>query len=113
MAGTNLTPDYWLERDVTRRPFIMGSDRPEAGRNLDRIDVASGLRELGACGYSEPHTAMVIEYALKRWARGEEDAAERGAIDRSFHGIDLTSWMRVLAAARAGGEASVRKTKGR
>jgi hypothetical protein len=43
--------------------------------------------------------------ALMRWARGEEAAAERGAIDGSFHGIDYTSWRRVLAAARAGGEA--------
>lgn len=30
---------------------------------------------------------MVIEYALMRWARGEEEQAERGAIDR-----DLQAW---------------------
>jgi hypothetical protein len=50
---------------------------------------------------------MVIEYALMRWARGEEEAAKRGAIDRSFHGISFTCWLRVLAAARASAEGDV------
>lgn len=72
-----------------------------SGYNVDRIDVAAGLRELRACGYDEPKTTMVIEYALMRWARGEEEEAKRGAIDRSFHGINLTCWLRVLAAAMA------------
>lgn len=51
-------------------------------------------------------TVEVITYALQRWARGEEDQAQRGAIDRSFHGIDLTSWTRVLSAALEAGRAS-------
>jgi hypothetical protein len=68
---------------------------------VDRIDVAAGLRELQVCGYTEPKTIMVIEYALSRWARGEEEQAQRGAIDHSFHGINLTCWIRILAAARA------------
>jgi len=72
------------------------------GYNVDRIDVAAGLRELKACGYIELETVMVIKYALMRWARGEEEQAQRGAIDRAFHGINLTSWLRVLAAAMAG-----------
>lgn len=74
------------------------------GRNLDRIDSAAGLRELAACGYNDPHTAMVIDYALARWARGEEAAATLGAIDETFHGISFTSWQRVLAAAMAGAQ---------
>lgn len=85
--------------------FTTGRGTP--GVNLDRIDTRAGLRELAACGYGDdPRTVMVIEYALQRWARGEEEQAERGAIDRDFHGIDLTSWRRVLAAARAAGEAN-------
>lgn len=72
------------------------------GYNVDRINVAAGLHELKACGYEEPKIVMVIEYALMRWARGEEEQAQRGAIDRSFHGINLTCWVRVLAAAMAG-----------
>ena len=75
------------------------------GYNVDKIDIAAGLRELKVCGYDEPHTLMVIEYALQRWARGEEEAAQKGAIDRDFHGINLTCWVRVLAAARAAAEA--------
>ena len=65
------------------------------GYNVDRIDVEAGLRELTACGYHEPETRLVIEYALMRWARGEEAQAERGAIDRDFHGIAFTCWRRL------------------
>lgn len=85
----------------------MASNKPAQripGYNVDRIDVAAGLRELKECGYSEAETTMVIEYALMRWARGEEEAAQRGAIDRSFHGISMTCWIRVLAAAMASAE---------
>lgn len=71
------------------------------GHNVDVLDIDAGLLELEACGYREFHTRMVIEHALVCWARGEEASAQRGAIDQSFHGIDLTSWTRVLAAARA------------
>lgn len=81
------------------------------GHDVDRIDVAAGLRELKTIGYDSPETTMVIEYALMRWARGEEEQAQRGAIDRSFHGIDLTCWIRVLAAARASAERAARETE--
>lgn len=74
------------------------------GYNVDRIDVAAGLRELKALGYAARETLQVIEYALRRWARGEEVQAQRGAIDHTFHGISLTCWLRVLAASRAGAE---------
>lgn len=74
------------------------------GRNVDLVDVQAGLRELEVMGYTDPYTVEVIRYALRRWTRGEEEQAQRGAIDRSFHGIELTSWMRVLAAARAAAE---------
>lgn len=75
-----------------------------AGVNVDRLDIEAGIRELAECGYSEPKTKMIIEYALARWMRGEEDAAQRGAIDECFHGIPMTCWLRVLAAAKAGAE---------
>jgi hypothetical protein len=78
------------------------------GVNVDRIDVAAGMRALVECGYpaSEVERHMVIQYALQRWARGEEEAARRGAIDKAFHGINLTSWIRVLASARAAAEST-------
>lgn len=72
--------------------------------NRDPIDVEAGLAELKKCGYHEPKTVEVIAYALRRWGRDEEVAAERMAIDRTFHGIDFTSWRRVLAAAIASAE---------
>lgn len=80
------------------------------GHNVDRINIAAGMRELIACGYIESiETRVVIEYALQRWARGEEESAQRGAIDRSFHGIDLGSWIRVLCAARVEADAIAEK----
>lgn len=74
----------------------------KTGVNVDGICIESGLKELADCGYDSPETKMVIEYALARWARGEEEPAQRGAIDKAFHGIPLTCWYRVLAGARAG-----------
>lgn len=88
------------------RPLMVNGARPTPGVSVDRIDVAAGLAELLKFWPDAPmETRMVIEYALLRWARGEEEQAERGAIDREFHGIDFGSWRRVLAAARAAGEA--------
>jgi hypothetical protein len=77
------------------------------GRNVDRLDIAAGMRELTACGWPVTEdganiaTRTVILYSLQRWARGEEEAAQRGAIDKGFHGIPLTCWVRVLAAAQS------------
>lgn len=82
------------------------------GHNVDRIDVAAGLRELSAADFSDPYTTEVIEHALMRWMRGEEEQAERGATDRSFYGIDITSWRRVLAAARAAAEHAAQQGEG-
>lgn len=74
------------------------------GRNVDRVDIAAGLKELKACGYTEAETVEVIKYALQRWSKGEEDKAQRMAIDETFHGIDLTSFTRVIAAAISSAE---------
>jgi hypothetical protein len=71
------------------------------GHNVDAINVEAGVRECSACGYDDPRTLQVIEYALMRWARGEEEAAQRGAIDASFYGVNFTSWLRILAVAKA------------
>ena len=70
------------------------------GYNLDKINVKAGLEELAKTDYNDSRTIMVIEYNLNRWTRGEEAAAQKGAIDKDFHGVDLTTWIRVLAAAR-------------
>lgn len=74
------------------------------GVNVDPIDYDAGIRELGLCGWNDGNTRMVIGHALARHARGEEDAAERLAIDRQPEGphgfgVDFTSWRRILAAA--------------
>lgn len=69
------------------------------GYNVDKINVKAGLEELTKIGYTDSRTIMVIEYNLNRWAKGEEEAAQKAAIDKDFYGVDLTTWIRVLAAA--------------
>lgn len=88
------------------RPLVLtGDQRPTPGVNVDRIDVEAGVAELLKFWPDVPlETRWVVEYALQRWKRGEEEAAEKGAINHTFHGIDFGSWRRVLAAARAAGE---------
>ncbi len=96
-------PLFW----TTRQP----------GKNVDPIDVAAGLRKLQQLGWDpqkDARTFTVIEYALQRWARGEEHQAQRLAIaqgetDPRFKdaAVDLTSWYVVLAAAVAAGRAAL------
>jgi hypothetical protein len=86
-------------RDINGRSLVPGV-------NVDGVNVEAGLRELKECGHSEPETVMVIEHALMRWARGEEEQAQKGAIDGGFHGVSLTVWYRVIAAALAKHEAA-------
>lgn len=98
--------DRTLERDERDEPFLkvgstLGPRQP--GYNVDPIDREAGLRQLRAFGYNDEHTVMVIDYCLWRWGHGEEAAAEKAAIDKSFHGIDYTSWRAVLATAIASG----------
>ena len=68
------------------------------------------MQELSSCGWPDDptnaKTRMVIFYALQRWGWGEEKQAQRGAVDKDFHGIPFTCWMRVLAAAVAKGSAA-------
>lgn len=81
------------------------------GVNVDKIDVAAGLKALEGLGWSrteDPNTFVLIEFCLMRWKRGEEEQAENQAI--ALHeedpaqraaAIDLTSWRVVLASAMA------------
>ena len=93
---------------MTSRGMIYG-DKFVPGVHTDKLNIEAGVRQLEACGYSEVETKHVIAYALARWTRGEEEAAQRMAIDKTFHGIDCTSWIRVLSAAKAA--AYVEETK--
>lgn len=82
-------------------PKFIGKKTP--GVNVDPIDREAGIAMLVRMGYDDPRTIQVIDYCLWRWGHGEEDQAERNAIDKSFYGIDYTTWRAVLAAAIASG----------
>lgn len=90
--------------EISPGAMFLGTGTPQPGVNVDRIDRPAGLAMLASLGYDDPRTAQVIDYALWRWGKGEEAAAQKGAIDASFYGIDLTSWYMVLAAAQAEAE---------
>ena len=69
------------------------------GYNVDYVDLDAGLNKAREIGYSDANSLMVVEYALMRHKRAEEEGAQRTALSG---GIDLTSWCMILAAARAG-----------
>ena len=102
--------EHSAEFDASIMPVFLHGKK--VGVNLDPIDVEAGMRRLIALGWDaekDARTFAVIQYALQRWARGEEAAAERLAIahgetDPEFTAaaIDLTSWRIVLASAMAG-----------
>lgn len=79
----------------------MNGNKLVPGVNADKINVQAGLAELRVCGYDHPNTFMLIEYCLNRWAKGEEELAQKTAMATDLNGINYTSWLRVLAAARA------------
>lgn len=86
---------------IGARGRTFSGDPLTPGVNVDRVDVAAGLRLGRAFGYDDGESQMVLEYALMRHRRGEEDGAQRTALSG---GIDLTSWYAVLAAALAAAE---------
>lgn len=69
------------------------------GVNVDKINVAAGIDAGTELGYDSATDEMVVQYALLRWARGEEEGAD--ATWRSHFPHDFTSWRVILAAARA------------
>jgi hypothetical protein len=87
----------WLMRitSVSRGRTSDGSPLTP-GVNVDAIDVEAGMTRAQRFGYDSPEHQMVIEYALMRHRRGEEDGAQRTALSG---GIDLTSWYAILASA--------------
>lgn len=68
------------------------------GVNVDPVDIEAGMAQASQLGYTSQQERMVIEYALNRWRRGEEDGAEQTI---TSHGIDYTSWRVILAAGVA------------
>lgn len=70
----------------------------QTGVNLDDVNVQAGVAEARKIGYTSGNEVMLVDYCLSRWAKGEEALAESTALHL---GIDLTSWYRILAAARA------------
>lgn len=67
------------------------------GVNVDRVDVSAGLTFAASIGYGDATAQMVIDYALARHARGEEEGAQRTWL--SQYPNDLTSWTMILAHA--------------
>lgn len=84
---------------MSRRAFDGGPLTP--GVNVDKVNIQAGLTLAARFGYESAEHQMVVAYALRRHARGEEDGAQRSALSG---GIELTSWYAILAAALAGAQ---------
>jgi hypothetical protein len=70
------------------------------GYNADALNLHAGLAQAQILGYDDGRAIMVVTYALRRWARGEEEGAERTWV--AYYPSDYTSWRIILAAALAG-----------
>lgn len=69
--------------------------------NVDAVSMQSGLERAEALGYvGSVEDQMVVEYALTRHARGEEDGAEQTWMSH-FGKRSFTDWRVVLASAVA------------
>lgn len=77
------------------------------GVNVDRVDVAAGMQMAARLGYDDTTAQMVVEFALMRHRRGEEEGAER--LWLSEFPRDLTSWKAILAHALAVAVARARR----
>lgn len=89
-----------------KNSFVKQGEILTAGHNVDRISIAAGLRLATAFGYDDEQSQMILSYALRRHARGEEAGAERTALSG---GIDFCSWRAVLAAGMAGAQNDIIK----
>jgi hypothetical protein len=98
--------------DLTPEPIaaVMPSARRSSdggplipGHNVDLVDMSAGLEKGRQLGFDSPEHQMVVEYALMRHRRGEEDGAMRSALSG---GIDLTSWYVIIATAIAAVQAA-------
>lgn len=76
------------------------------GVNVDAMDIAAGLARMRVLGYEHPNHAMEVEYNLMRWARGEEEEADR-SMSKSLSGVRYTDWRVILAVAIAAGQPDV------
>lgn len=76
--------------------FVKRGEVLTPGVNVDRVDIAAGLRFARQIGYADDKCLMVLQYALQLHSRAEESLAEKTALG---HGIRLTQWRMVLAAA--------------
>jgi hypothetical protein len=71
----------------------------EPGVNLDRLSVKAGMQFAYRHGFlRNAREVMTLDYALNRWAKGEEELAEKLGI----HQFGMTAWRMCLAAAMAG-----------
>jgi hypothetical protein len=74
------------------------------GVNVDRLDIDAGMRMACDLAYNDEREQMLIHYGLLRWAKGEEEQADK-LVTEGIGGIKVTflNWRMILAAARAAG----------
>ena len=99
-SGMTVANDLLGQRAV----FLTGS--PQPGVNVDKLDIEAGMKfAVGRLGFTTERSQMFIHYALQRWARGEEEQADK-MVTKGIEGIrlEMTTWRMILAAAKAAAE---------
>lgn len=96
---------------MTGRTFGGGPLTP--GVNVDPVSLTAGLQMAQALGYvGDERDRMVVVYALQRWARGEEDGAQRTWMDH-FGRSEYVSWLRVISHAIVEGKRALKASEKR
>lgn len=95
----------------------IGGNALVPGVNVDALDIPSGMKMYKDLGYGDNgNQTMMVNLALQKWAKGEEEQAEKMAIgigvwkdEKDWPKINLMSWRMILAAAMAGAEAKAKE----
>jgi hypothetical protein len=89
-------PELQPEPGIPGTPLSGRPSHRIPGWNVDKVNIDTGLALADQFGYSSTDHRMVVQYALQRHARGEEEDAQKTALSG---GISLTAWYAILAAA--------------
>lgn len=100
--ATDAERAFKRERDAVEAWKTGGRRVP--GANVDALDIDAGIEFARVQGYvTDGNDLAVVDYALRRHARGEEDGAAQSWMSH-FGSHSFTGWRMVLAAAMAGAQ---------
>lgn len=99
--GISRGTEFSAEPLTGLRPRTIDGKPLTPGVNVDAVDIEAGIAMARQHGWiTNGNDLMLVDYALRRHARGEETGAEKTWMGH-FGSHSLTGWRMVLAAALA------------